>query len=497
MKRLVLVGGGHSHAIVLERLTRSAKFANTVLVSDTSTSVYSGMLPGLIAGYYSLEETQIDMRSLAIRAEVEFVEASVVAFDLANQQILLDRGAPITFDLLSLNTGSTTDLSCVPGAAEHAVPVKPVEPFLRIWERFVNSGRDGSMRVIIVGGGAAGVELAFAAKTRLGNRTEVTVIQRGEALVPTFPARANTMLLERFARDGIKVILHTEATEVRAHSLALQDGTTVPFDLCLWATGAAPPPWLRLSGLPLDAKGFVRTSSTLQVVGFENVFAVGDVASIVDQERPKSGVFAVRQGAPLFRNLRQVATGHAPTPLRLQATSLSLLGIDEGRALATKGACVVAGRTAWWLKVSIDRKFMARFCPSRLQWRTACVIAAVSMLLAVCSKLYEGPLQAVVRGNAGDSLVVISLYFLLRAAYPKWSRLLTASAVLGLASAVELCQAVGVLNGSLTPTANYWLGHRFDLLDLLAYAIGAAASPAIESLATGRASAPHRGADGE
>jgi len=132
-------------------------------------------------------------------------------------------------------------------------------------------------------------------------------------------------------------------------------------DYVVWVTTASPAAWLRDSGLALDEAGFIQVNACLQSVSDERVFAAGDVASVTDYPRPKSGVFAVRQGIPLARNLLRQAQGRAPKPFVPQTQFLSLISTGDRNAIASRGRWALRGRWCWWLKDRIDRKFMRRF----------------------------------------------------------------------------------------------------------------------------------------
>ena len=158
---LVLVGGGHAHALVLRMLAMDpVPGARLTLVSPASHTPYSGMLPGLVAGHYRFEDTHIDLARLCQWAGVRFLRDTVTALDPARRELHFAQRPPLGYDLLSLDIGSQPTLDVVPGAREYAVPVKPVAEFWQRWQ--AGLGTHGGQRIAIVGGGAGGLELALA-----------------------------------------------------------------------------------------------------------------------------------------------------------------------------------------------------------------------------------------------------------------------------------------------------------------------------------------------
>jgi selenide,water dikinase len=135
----------------------------------------------------------------------------------------------------------------------------------------------------------------------------------------------------------------------------------LPVDAALWATGAAPAAFLRETGLALDAGGFVEIDATLRSTSHPEVFAAGDVASMRGTPRPKSGVYAVRQGPPLARNLAAALAGGALAAYRPQREALALITTGERYAVATRGGLTLQGAWVWRWKDWIDRRFMARY----------------------------------------------------------------------------------------------------------------------------------------
>ena len=370
MKHLVLVGGGHAHALVLRALIDEPEPGIALtLVAPERYSPYSGMLPGHIAGLYTRDEMHIDLALLAQRLGARFAEDRAVAFDGAARKVTLAGGETLAFDVLSIDIGITPDIAAIEGAGEHALAVKPIGELLEKIDRLVASARhsDGPRRFAVVGGGAAGICLAFALAARLRADGDVSrgfgfvVVTAGE-LLPEVNALARHLVARALKRRGIALRTHARVREITTDGLVLEDGAAVPADAVLVTSHAKAPAVLANGDLARDERGFLAIDETLRVIGQDAVFAAGDCATMIDHPRPKAGVFAVRQGAPLACNLRAALRG---TPLQRhipQKDWLMLIASADGRAIASRGAWFAyGGRLAWWLKDRIDRRFMTLF----------------------------------------------------------------------------------------------------------------------------------------
>jgi pyridine nucleotide-disulfide oxidoreductase family protein len=372
LKDLVLLGGGHSHVAVLRGFGRDPlPGARVTLISRGVETPYSGMLPGLIAGHYSHDEAHIDLQRLARFARARPIFDEAVGLDLANRRVLFDTHPPISYDVLSIDIGSTPHLD-VAGAAAHAVPVKPISRFLDRWsllsERLRRAREGDRRRVAVVGGGAGGVELLLAVQFRMRTllegdgkgdaMLEYHLFTKSDRVLPTH----NTSVRRRFERvlaeRGVVVHTGSAVVEVDDSRLRTADGRSHDVDEVLWTTEAAAAPWLAQSGLAVDEAGFVRVRGTLQSISHPEVFASGDIAAMVDHPRPKSGVFAVRQGPPLARNLRDTLLGRPLETYRPQRRFLSLITTGDRYAVASRGMWAFEGAWVWRWKDRIDRRFM-------------------------------------------------------------------------------------------------------------------------------------------
>ncbi len=363
-RRLLLLGGGHAHVQVLADLARQPLLGcEVLLITPYARQMYSGMVPGLVAGHYRAEQCAIALPPLAQAARVQMVEGAAVALDAAAKEVLLANGERLRYDVLSLDTGAVMDRSRLPGAREHALFVRPIEQFVRLLDGLLQLAQERLLDIVVVGGGAAGVELAMALQHRLAGQTRVALVTGGGEPLAGYTAAVVQMGALVLQRQRVTVFRDSVA-EVQARHLVLGSGARVSCDAAVLATGAEAPAWLRGSGLALDEHGFVCTGATLQSTSHLDVFAVGDVAARVDVQHPRSGVYAVRAGPPLAANLRHLVAGTALQPHQPQQRTLNLISCGSRRAIVSWGRFSAQGCWAWWWKDHIDRAFVARYTRS-------------------------------------------------------------------------------------------------------------------------------------
>jgi selenide,water dikinase len=375
MKRLVLVGGGHSHVEVLRQFGAAPlPGVELVLVSPDRFTPYSGMLPGLVAGHYRFKEAHLDLETLARFARARFERQLATGLDPRARHVVLASGRRIEFDVAAVDIGSVAATAGIPGAANFALPVKPIDAFLAAWQTVIERVSAGSLRqIIVVGGGAAGVEMLLAMQHRLKTATgsedavQFRLVTDVDRTVPNHPPKTDAIVQRLLAERRVELHLSSRIARVEQGAILTAEGTRIEGDVIVWATGGAAPPTLRGTGLPLDAAGFLAVNEYLHSVSSPAVFATGDCATMVHHPRPRSGVFAVRQAAPLVVNLRATLTNR---PLRRyvpQKHALALISAGNRYAIATRAGWALAGGWVWRWKDWIDRRFMQRYATHSLE----------------------------------------------------------------------------------------------------------------------------------
>lgn len=362
---LVFIGGGHTHALALRMLAMNPiQNVRLTLITDTLMTPYSGMLPGYIAGHYSLEETHIDLNRLCTALNVRLIHARARGIDLAKKEVHLVDQPPIAYDIVSINTGSTPNLQ-IPGAAEFAVGVKPVSQLTHTWRTLLKQDYHGATpHWTVVGAGAAGIEVVLSIAHRFTQENKpirLSLIQSGHQLLPAYSSSIQKRVKQKLDHFGIELVTEFKVAEVKRHQLIAEDGRQLPIDQSLWCTPATAPTWPEKCGLSVDPEGFIAVNEYLQSTSHSDVFATGDVASMAHSPRPKAGVYAVRSAPFLVHNLRAALKGQSMKPARLQTDFLSLISLGDKTAVGQRNGISLFGSWVWRWKDTIDRKFMRLF----------------------------------------------------------------------------------------------------------------------------------------
>lgn len=337
MTHVVLIGGGHTHALVLAAYAKSPPNLRITLIDAQPSASYSGMIPGYIAGHYTRDQLQIDLARLAARAGATFLQARVTGIDPLAKRLTLQRGASLSYDIAALDIG--LDHS---GPLLGMIPVKPFAALCDRWDRFIAAGGG---HVSILGAGAAGCELALAAAHRLGPRGRVSLTDRADTIAPQLSGGLRARLGRTLHRAGV--------------TLYLAGAPAPQADLQIATTGGRPHRWLHA----LTGPQGIPVAPTLHAAPHPDLFASGDCAHFSARPLPKAGVFAVRQAPVLAENLRRHASGQPLLCYVPQRDYLKLISLGDRRALAERHGISASGRALWHLKDRIDRRFMAQFTP--------------------------------------------------------------------------------------------------------------------------------------
>jgi selenide, water dikinase len=370
---IVLLGGGHAHVHVLKAFAmRPEPGVRLTLVTRDLETPYSGMLPGVIAGLYTEAEAHIDLVRLTSVAGARLIHAEAVGIDRQAKRVLLGGRPPIAYDLLSVDVGISPALDHLAGAAEYGIAVKPIGSFLTKFAELRARCRaaGGPRRIAVIGGGAGGVELLLSVRAHLlddargtgGNISDFSfVLVTEDEILPTHAPRVRESFRRAFVQRGMELYEHRRARAVTADTIELTDGQDLRAEAVLITTGAAAPRWFRDTGLALDKGGFLAAGPTLQLLNDPDVFGAGDCATLTETPREKAGVFAVRAGPPLARNLRRRVRGETPRAWRPQRRHLALISTGERYAVASRSWFKIEGDWVWTWKDWIDRRWMRMY----------------------------------------------------------------------------------------------------------------------------------------
>lgn len=357
---LVLIGGGHTHALLLRKWGMNPlPGARVTVINPGPKAPYSGMLPGFVAGHYTRDELDIDLVRLARFAGARVVLGAVDGIDGDRHEVHVPGRPPIAFDVASVNVGITSDMPALPGFSDHAKPAKPLGPFAARWQAYLNG--PGPASVAVIGGGVAGAELVMAMAHALRNKgrtAQVTLIDNAAALSATGPKAARTIRTAMHGL-GIDVIENTGIAHIAADHVELQDGRLIPADFVTGAAGARAYGWVQETGLDLQ-DGYIRVNGFLRSSN-PGIFAAGDCAHLTENPRPKAGVYAVREAPVLFDNLRAALGAGKMRRYVPQNDYLKLISLGQKSALAERLGTSFSGGLMWTWKNHIDQSFMNRF----------------------------------------------------------------------------------------------------------------------------------------
>ena len=361
-QHVVLVGGGHAHVAVLaDWIRHGLPCARATLLTPHRHLRYSGTVPGWIAGQYPRDFGLVDLAGLCARAGVDLVEDMCAAIDPAGSAVTTGVGRRIDFDVASIDTGGVGRARAVLGDDDRLIDIRPIDGFV---DRFAALAPDlaKDARIAVIGGGAGGVELAFALRNaRIAAAPgEVVFVTGNQGLLPDHSRAVRAAAARQLAHHGIAVI--AEGARIADGMLMAGNRSLEPVGLIVAAMGSGAPAWPRAGGLVCDAAGFIAVDAHQRSISHSRIFAVGDVAARQDRALPHSGVHAVFAGPVLAANLRSALAGREPvrsyTP---RWNNLYLLSTGDGAAIASYGRLAMQGRWVARLKHWIDNRWLAQY----------------------------------------------------------------------------------------------------------------------------------------
>ncbi|MBI5568694.1 MAG: FAD-dependent oxidoreductase [Desulfomonile tiedjei] len=363
-KDLVFAGAGHAHLTALVNLADYVQRGHRVtVIGPIERHYYSGMGPGMLSGIYAPREIRFDIRRLAEDRGARFVQGRVTRVDPANRVLTLDDGAEIPYDVVSFNIGSFVPADLVDGPMRNVFPVKPIVNLLKARQAIIDAIEGTTPRLVVLGGGPAGVELAGNIR-RLVNEAKrqarITLVT-GRRLLPSFVEKARSLAIASLRRRDVEVIEGVRIERIGDGHVVLSDGKAIPYDLVFPAVGVRPYQIFRESGLPTAEDGSLLVTQYLHSVEHPTMFGGGDCISLEGQKLDRVGVYAVRQNPILQQNLMAALEGGEMAAFIPQKTYMLILNLGDGTGIFVRNSWVWAGRLAFKLKDYIDRSFMKRF----------------------------------------------------------------------------------------------------------------------------------------
>jgi len=384
-KILLLAGAGHAHIGMLRRLSAARlKDADTIeadihLISEQPQTIYSGMLPGWMAGHYQLHDISIDIKSLCVRAGVRFIQQSLVKVNAASNKVVTtgDAQTDFDYDVLSLNTGADTDMRWQPdhnsyneyrsdnddnntGAANtNVIAIRPLSTFITQWQRILKDAQQSEKyQLAIIGAGAAAIELVMAAQVALRNinRNHQVTLVCGENLLSGFNSGFRQRVVQQLHRHDITIV-RERASDYRDGKLSTTH-KSLSINAVIAATGVIGSAWTASTDLDIEGDGFVAVNDKQQSVSHSNVFAVGDVATRIDKYVAHSGVHSVHGGAVEADKLLAYLGDNVMRSYQPKSRTLYLLSCGDKYAIGSWGNVNLQGRWVWHLKKYIDKRFI-------------------------------------------------------------------------------------------------------------------------------------------
>jgi len=343
-RQIVIVGGGAGGlelAVRLGRKFRRSRDVRVVLIDKNPTHIWKPLLHEVATGSMDSTHDEVSYRLLAKKHGFRFLLGRADVIDIENKGILIaaadDAGNDVPaikvgYDNLVVSVGSLSNDYNISGVAQHSKQLdsrEQAEVFHKEFTRqlhLVNAREDRSsvFNVVIIGGGATGVELAadmhnvverlkeYGFDHLSRDRLKVRIIEAAPELLPRLPERIGVSVHRELERIGVAVDTGTRVSEVRGDQVITSDGDSIPADISVWAAGVKAPSWLADCGLPVDKLGRIEVNNDLSVKGHPDVFAIGDCCSCYTDdgvEVPPRAQAAHQMAAVAANNLRALIDG--------------------------------------------------------------------------------------------------------------------------------------------------------------------------------------------
>jgi selenide,water dikinase len=380
LKDIIFLGGGHSNTLGLRELALRGFINNNKgsirikLISDTPYSAYSGTVPGLICGYYTKKECMINLPKFCKQIDIDFIQAKAISLKPQENKLILEHGEEINYDILSINVGSKTlGSTSIEGVQEYTITTRPIGTLLTKIEQKEKtffqsiSNINHALRIGIVGGGVAGIELAFSMKSRMrklyNKEANVVLINKNERIIGKNSPNVCESLMRILKDNQIEVENSSEVIKITDNNILYNVNKRKEFDMMIWAAGAEAHELNHNLNLQLDKNGWILVKNTLQSVDFPNVFGSGDCIqlNLYQDFPPKSGVYAVREASILSKNIENYLNGDPLLEYLPQKDFLALITLGNHMGFGTKFGLCFKGKWVWNMKKHIDLNFIKQF----------------------------------------------------------------------------------------------------------------------------------------
>jgi selenide, water dikinase len=373
------------------------------LINEYPFSLYSGMLPGVISQQYTIHQAMRDNKKLIEFAGGKLINSRAISIDWKEKVIICEdtqeessfftsnnfetlnekKLIKVEFDVLVIDVGSVARKNGIEGVDEYTIPTRPISKLIYRIENFEKNYKKDNLKVNVIGGGAAGLEIALCVQSRFKKtlplvKTQMEILDRNSNFEKglgsiSLAKKIHSALIAR----KIETKFNCKVMKIEEGSLIMSDDSKISFDLCLYASGSQAPPFIKESGMKIDENGYLLVNSKLQSISHPNVFAAGDCISFeggpsnecffIKLVVAKAGVYAVREGPILADNVisyidhcleKKNLSLQLYTP---QTGFLKILNLGDGTAISDYYGWAIEGWAMWSLKDYIDQKFMNTF----------------------------------------------------------------------------------------------------------------------------------------
>lgn len=360
-KRLLICGGGHASLPALkmgrEWLSRGLE---VVLVTAHPYLYYSGAVPQFLGGFFEETEARINLEKLCHNYGTYFKCDLLTEVDPVAQSVKLCSGEQLSWDYLFINTGVRSRNSSF--SHPRYFPVKPMQRLVQLKDVLHTQRKQ---KILILGGGAAGCEIALNLKASQNrSNPDLTLFEGGDILLSSFSGRLSEKVTAALNQKGVRVICNRLTSEKELSELLKT------FDIIIDATGNMPETQTINHGLPADQTGRIRVNALLQSVAHPRIFAAGDCAFVGASGYDPVGVHAVKQGA-LFRDVMDATLRGSALPVYKPwpATPL-ILSQGQNRGFFVSGNLVFSGKWCIILKYMLDMNWLEKYTFPRAERRS-------------------------------------------------------------------------------------------------------------------------------
>ena len=364
-KIIVLVGGGHAHVYFIKKFAKVRNQGVRVkLISPSKKQYYSGMASAFIEDIYNEDEISFDLPKLCEKSGIDFIEGCVGKIDKSGQKVFLENGDSISFDILSLNIGSQVAGQSLDGIQEYGLTVKPLTNLLKIKSTLQNMATK-SLDVVIIGAGAAGVEMGLAIRSysdKMGGNINIRIVNSGQYILKDYKDSVSKKVLDRLSKSKIELCLNERIISASENVVVTQNHNKFSFDLLILASGTAASSSIKKSGFRVDEKGYMLINPYLQSVDHPYIFGVGDCVAFEDYSYVKKvGVYAIKEAPILWDNVLGYIGNRELKKYIPQKKYLSIISLGKKQGILYYKGLIIKGNLAWKIKDFVDRSFMERF----------------------------------------------------------------------------------------------------------------------------------------